>query len=84
MLPILGLLMLLLWLLDTSLQHPAGSVVHLLSILACLSFVGEFFRRRAIAFLQNQNRYLRPPQAAPANPSEAAPDSLGSEFKQVH
>jgi len=84
MLPILGILMFLLWLLDTAFDHPAGSVVHLLAILACLSFVGEFFRRRAVAFLQRQNSRPYPSQAEPAKPSEVAPRALDSEFKQIH
>jgi len=50
MLRILGMLMLVSYLLDTAAHRPSGSIVHLLSMLSCISFVAEFFRSRALAF----------------------------------
>jgi hypothetical protein len=49
--PILGILMLVSYLLDTAALRPPGSIIHLFSTLSCISFVAEFFRSRALAFL---------------------------------
>jgi hypothetical protein len=50
MLPILGVLMFVLWLLDNASQRPAGSLIHLSSTTACIAFVAEFVRSRVAAF----------------------------------
>jgi hypothetical protein len=46
MLKIIGLVMFVLWLLESASHRPLGSWVHLLSTLACISFVAEFVRSR--------------------------------------
>jgi hypothetical protein len=50
MLPILGILMLVSYVLDAAALRPPGSIIHLFSTLSCISFVAEFFRSRAVAF----------------------------------
>jgi hypothetical protein len=53
MLAILGILMLLLWFFHNASHVPAGSLVHLLLILACVSFVAEFVRSRTAALWEH-------------------------------
>jgi hypothetical protein len=55
MLIIFGFMMFALWLLDSASHRPAGSVIHLLSILACISFVAEFVRSRAVALWDSRD-----------------------------
>jgi hypothetical protein len=50
MLPILGILTLASYLLDTAALRPPGSIIHHFSTLSCISFVAEFFRSGALAF----------------------------------
>jgi hypothetical protein len=54
MLKILGVVMFLLWFLESASHRPLGSWVHLLSIVACISFVAEFVRSRAVAGWENR------------------------------
>ena len=49
MLKILGVVMLVFWLIESASHRPLASWVHLLSIVACISFVAEFVRSRAVA-----------------------------------
>jgi hypothetical protein len=50
-----GIVMVALWLLDTASHRPAGSWIHLLSILACISFVAEFVRSRTLTFWNSRD-----------------------------
>jgi hypothetical protein len=61
--------MLVLYLLDTAAHRPPGSVLHLLSILSCMSFLAEFLRSRALALWEwrESNVGLLPLNSSPAN-----------------
>jgi hypothetical protein len=63
MLKILGVVVFGLWLLEGASHHPLASWVHLLSIVACISFVAEFVRSRAVAAHNSREEEL--PEAAP-------------------
>jgi hypothetical protein len=63
MLKILGVVVFGLWLLEGASHHPLASWVHLLSIVACISFVAEFVRSRAVAAHNGREEEL--PEAAP-------------------
>ncbi len=75
MLPILGMLMLVLWLLNGAFHPPAGSVVHVSLILACVLFVTEFIRSRAAALMARGNHEPSQVVAAP----QKVPHPLASE-----
>jgi uncharacterized protein DUF5670 len=64
MLAILGILMLLLWFFHSASHVPAGSLIHLLLILACVSFVAEFLRTRTAALWEYWTE--RPPRVVAA------------------
>jgi hypothetical protein len=73
MLLILGLLMFVLWLVDNAAQHPATSVIHFCSSMACLAFVAEFLRTRVTAFQQSHaQRQSELPRTAKKAPSSLA------------
>jgi hypothetical protein len=55
MLPILGLLMFISYVLEGFFHRPTGSLFHLVSLIACVSFIGEFVRSRVVAF-KNRER----------------------------
>lgn len=63
MLKKLGVVMLALWLLESASHRPLPSWVHLLSIMACISFVAEFVRSRVVAARGSREQGL--PEAAP-------------------
>jgi hypothetical protein len=63
MLKILGVVMFGFWLLEGASHRPLASWVHLLSTVACISFVAEFVRSRAVASWSSRDQEL----------SEAAP-----------
>jgi hypothetical protein len=56
MLTILGIVMFVFWLFDSASHRPAGSWIHLLSTIACISFVAEFVRSRVVAAWENRGR----------------------------
>ena len=63
MLKILAVVMFALWLLEGASHRPLASWVHLLSIMACISFVAEFVRSRVVA--ARENREEEKSEAAP-------------------
>jgi|SRR6266852_3305247 len=58
MLKILGVVMFALWLLEGASRRPLASWVHLLSIVACISFVAEFIRSRVVAARDSREQEL--------------------------
>jgi hypothetical protein len=74
MLPILGVLMFTLWLLDNASHRPAGSLIHLSSTLACIAFVAEFVRSRVSAIRESWAER----QAEMVPTTTQAPRTLGS------
>jgi hypothetical protein len=66
--------MFLLWFLESASHRPLGSWVHLLSIVACISFVAEFVRSRAVAVWESRH----PESSEPAPAVNEAPPSLAS------
>jgi hypothetical protein len=58
MLPILGLLMFVSYIVEGVFHRPAGSLIHLVSLVACVSFVGEFIRSRAVAIKNRKEDQL--------------------------
>lgn len=54
MLPIFGILVFVLYLLNSAVHRPAGATIHFFSILACISFIGEFLRSRALVLWEHR------------------------------
>jgi hypothetical protein len=66
--------MLLLWFLESASHRPLASWVHLLSIVACISFVAEFVRSRVVAGWESREGA----SSEPAPIANDVPPSLAS------
>jgi hypothetical protein len=81
MLPIFGILVFVLYLLDGAAHRPAGSTIHFFSILACISFIGEFFRSRALVLWEHRKSSIDLARRLSAGPMTyaAAPQTVKPE-----